>query len=57
MTAYVFPDVQSADEQVLRLILELASGDLRKAITYLQTAQRLHSVTQPPSSITAESSG
>lgn len=43
--------------QVLPLILELASGDLRKAITYLQTAQRLHAASTPPTPITSMSSG
>ena len=42
--------------QVLPLILELASGDLRKAITYLQTAQRLHAASDPPTPITSMSS-
>ncbi len=42
---------------MLPLILELASGDLRKAITYLQTAQRLHGATDPPTPITSMSSG
>lgn len=42
--------------QVLQLILELANGDLRKAITYLQTAQRLHGATKPPTPISAMSS-
>ena len=38
------------------MILQLASGDLRKAITYLQTAQRLHSASTNPTAITAMSS-
>ncbi|WWC96824.1 hypothetical protein V866_003699 [Kwoniella sp. B9012] len=42
-----------AEDGVLPLILELAGGDLRKAITYLQTAQRLHGATEPPTPITA----
>ncbi|KAK4686073.1 replication factor C subunit 2/4, partial [Tremellales sp. Uapishka_1] len=41
------------DDGVLPLILELAGGDLRKAITYMQTAQRLHGATSPPTAITA----
>ncbi|KAL1411793.1 Subunit of heteropentameric Replication factor C (RF-C) [Vanrija albida] len=36
---------------VLELILKLSGGDLRKAITYLQTAQRLHSASEPPTPI------
>ncbi|KAK1927859.1 activator 1 41 kda subunit [Papiliotrema laurentii] len=40
-----------AEDGVLPLILELAGGDLRKAITYLQTAQRLHSASKPPTQI------
>jgi replication factor C subunit 2/4 len=46
----------SKRKQVLELILRLASGDLRKAITYLQTAQRLHSASNPPTPITSMSS-
>nr|XP_031857673.1 replication factor C subunit 4 [Kwoniella shandongensis]KAA5524745.1 replication factor C subunit 4 [Kwoniella shandongensis] len=42
-----------AEDGVLPLILELAGGDLRKAITYLQTAQRLHSATEPPTPISS----
>ncbi|KAL7424660.1 Subunit of heteropentameric Replication factor C (RF-C) [Cryptotrichosporon argae] len=42
-----------ADDGVLPLILQLASGDLRKAITYLQTAQRLHGASKLPTPITA----
>jgi replication factor C subunit 2/4 len=42
-----------ADVQVLPLILELAGGDLRKAITYLQTAQRLHTASDEPTPISA----
>jgi DNA polymerase III delta prime subunit len=38
------------------LILNLAGGDLRKAITYLQTAQRLHAAAVPPEPISAISS-
>jgi replication factor C subunit 2/4 len=45
-----------ADLQVLQLILELANGDLRKAITYLQTAQRLHGATNPPTPVSTLSS-
>lgn len=41
---------------MLQLILELASGDLRKAITFLQTAQRLHSAGSSPTPITSMSS-
>lgn len=48
--------VADADIQVLELILQLAGGDLRKAITYLQTAQRLHSAGNDVTSITAISS-
>ncbi|CAD6566974.1 MAG: hypothetical protein TREMPRED_003212 [Tremellales sp. Tagirdzhanova-0007] len=44
-----------ADDGVLPLILELANGDLRKGITYLQTAQRLHGATNPPTPITSVS--
>lgn len=44
-----------ADPGVLELILKLAGGDLRKAITYLQTAQRLHQTSDPPTPITAMS--
>lgn len=40
-----------AEPGVLELILRLANGDLRKAITYLQTAQRLHSASKPPTPI------
>ncbi|KAK8861694.1 hypothetical protein IAR55_002517 [Kwoniella newhampshirensis] len=43
----------NAEDGVLPLILELAGGDLRKAITYLQTAQRLHSATEPPTPISS----
>ena len=42
--------------QVIPLILELAGGDLRKAITYMQTGQRLHGAQKPPTPITADSS-
>jgi replication factor C subunit 2/4 len=42
--------------QVLQLILELANGDLRKAITFLQTAQRLHGATNPPTPVSTLSS-
>lgn len=41
------------DPGVISLILELAGGDLRKAITYLQTAQRLHSSIEPPMPVSA----
>lgn len=41
---------------MISLILELAGGDLRKAITYLQTAQRLHSSIEPPTPVSALSS-
>ncbi|KAL0242124.1 hypothetical protein I308_105753 [Cryptococcus tetragattii IND107] len=41
------------DPGVLSLILELAGGDLRKAITYLQTAQRLHSSIESPTPVSA----
>ncbi|KAI9632767.1 putative DNA replication factor [Dioszegia hungarica] len=41
------------DDGVLELILNLAGGDLRKAITYLQTAQRLHAAAVPPEPISA----
>ncbi|ORX35260.1 putative DNA replication factor [Kockovaella imperatae] len=41
----------NVDSGVLELILQLADGDLRKAITYLQTAQRLHSATTPPTPV------
>ncbi|WVQ78903.1 hypothetical protein IAT38_000994 [Cryptococcus sp. DSM 104549] len=44
-----------AEDGVLELILQLAGGDLRKAITYLQTAQRLHSASDPPTPISAMS--
>ncbi|ORY29785.1 putative DNA replication factor [Naematelia encephala] len=44
-----------AEDGVLPLILQLAGGDLRKAITYLQTAQRLHGAIDPPTPITAMS--
>jgi replication factor C subunit 2/4 len=40
----------------LELILKLAGGDLRKAITYLQTAQRLHAAAVPPEPVSAISS-
>ena len=46
----------NADEGVLELILRLANGDLRKAITYLQTAQRLHGSTNPPTPVSTISS-
>ncbi|WWC68510.1 uncharacterized protein I206_102439 [Kwoniella pini CBS 10737] len=42
-----------AEDGVLNLILQLAGGDLRKAITYLQTAQRLHGAIEPPTPIFA----
>ncbi|CAK9785503.1 putative DNA replication factor [Cutaneotrichosporon oleaginosum] len=45
----------NAEPGVLELILKLANGDLRKAITYLQTAQRLHSASNPPTPITTMS--
>lgn len=45
----------NADPGVIELILRLAGGDLRKAITYLQTAQRLHQASEPPTPITAMS--
>nr|ODN85576.1 replication factor C subunit 2/4 [Cryptococcus depauperatus CBS 7841] len=38
---------------VLQLILSLAGGDLRKAITYLQTAQRLHGAVEPPTPVSS----
>ena len=44
------------DPGVLPLILDLAGGDLRKAITYLQTAQRLHSAGDSPTPVSALSS-
>jgi DNA polymerase III delta prime subunit len=50
------PRGEADQEQVLPLILELAGGDLRKAITYLQTAQRLHGALDPPTPISANSS-
>ncbi|RXK35234.1 replication factor C subunit 2/4 [Tremella mesenterica] len=43
------------EDGVLDRILELAGGDLRKAITFLQTAQRLHGATSPPTPISAMS--
>ncbi|KAG7571223.1 hypothetical protein FFLO_00896 [Filobasidium floriforme] len=43
------------DDGVIPLILELAGGDLRKAITYMQTGQRLHGAQNPPTPITADS--
>ena len=53
----LFPQVElTLALQVLTLILQLANGDLRKAITFLQTAQRLHSATDPPTPISSISS-
>ncbi|KAJ9099909.1 hypothetical protein QFC21_003914 [Naganishia friedmannii] len=43
------------DEEVVPLILELSGGDMRKAITFMQTGQRLHSAQTPPTPITADS--
>lgn len=45
--------VAALTPQVLELILKLSGGDLRKAITYLQTAQRLHAASEPPTPINA----
>ncbi|KAJ9126458.1 hypothetical protein QFC24_002201 [Naganishia onofrii] len=43
------------DDEVVPLILELSGGDMRKAITFMQTGQRLHSAQTPPTPITADS--
>lgn len=43
------------EEGVIPLILELAGGDLRKAITFLQTGQRLHAAQNPPTPISPDS--
>jgi DNA polymerase III delta prime subunit len=47
---------KSSFKQVVPLILELSGGDMRKAITFMQTGQRLHSAQTPPTPITADSS-
>lgn len=44
------------EDGVLPLILELSGGDMRKAITYLQTGQRLHQAQTIPTPISSESS-
>ena len=41
--------------QVVPLILDLSGGDMRKAITFMQTGQRLHSTQSPPTPITMDS--
>ncbi|KAI5452444.1 Subunit of heteropentameric Replication factor C (RF-C) [Naganishia albida] len=43
------------DDGVVPLILDLSGGDMRKAITFMQTGQRLHSTQNPPTPITTES--
>lgn len=43
-------------DQVLPLILELSGGDMRKAITYMQTGQRLHQAQTKPTPLSTESS-
>lgn len=40
---------------MIELLIKLSSGDLRRAITLLQSASRLHGATSPPSSISCES--
>lgn len=41
------------DKPVLDTLISASSGDLRRAITYLQSASRLASSTTPPTPITA----
>ncbi|GHJ89662.1 hypothetical protein NliqN6_6064 [Naganishia liquefaciens] len=43
------------DDGVVPLILDLSGGDMRKAITFMQTGQRLHSTQSPPTPITMDS--
>ncbi|KAG6897300.1 hypothetical protein C0992_002742 [Termitomyces sp. T32_za158] len=40
------------DPEVIHTLISTSSGDLRRAITYLQSASRLASSTSPPTSIT-----
>ncbi|KAF9264860.1 P-loop containing nucleoside triphosphate hydrolase protein [Marasmius fiardii PR-910] len=40
------------DDDVVNALITNSSGDLRRAITYLQTAHRLSASTQPPTQIT-----
>lgn len=40
------------DDPVVDALITTSSGDLRRAITYLQSAHRLSSSTQPPTQIT-----
>lgn len=41
------------DQSVINTLIATSSGDLRRAITYLQSASRLSSSTNPPTAITA----
>jgi replication factor C subunit 2/4 len=40
------------DPEVISALISTSSGDLRRAITYLQSASRLSSSTTPPTTIT-----
>lgn len=40
-------------QKALRALIKTSDGDLRRAITYLQSASRLHSATNPPTPLTA----
>lgn len=42
-------------KQVIELLIKLSAGDLRRAITLLQSAARLHAAEDPPTPITCES--
>jgi replication factor C subunit 2/4 len=53
LTFVVFPSNHAT--QVIELLIKLSAGDLRRAITLLQSASRLHAAEQPPSAITCES--
>lgn len=50
------PNTDLMSGQVLPLILELSGGDMRKAITYMQTGQRLHQAQSKPTPLSKESS-
>ncbi|CED82875.1 p-loop containing nucleoside triphosphate hydrolase protein [Phaffia rhodozyma] len=43
------------DDGVIELLIKLSGGDLRRAITLLQSASRLHGATSPPTPISRES--